>query len=211
MDFSGTQKEYDSQDFKGLILRDGQMQGIEFVSCTFNKCSFRETTFKACKFNDCMIKGCDLSLVALKECYFKNTRFEDSQLIGVNWMDTNLANRKAVFGKPLDFFKCALNHSIFMGLNLKRLRLAHCLAVDVSFEEADLTGADCTFTDFKDSRFLHTNLTETDFTGAANYAIAANLNTLKKTRFSLPEAMSLLYSLDIVLAESRSMDEDDEL
>lgn len=29
----------------------------------------------------------------------------------------------------------------------------------------------------------------------------AGLNVLKKTRFSLPEAMSLLYSLDIVLTE----------
>ncbi len=210
MDFSLAQKEYDSQDFKGITLRNGQIEGKEFISCAFTKCSFRETTFKACKFTDCTFKACDLSLVTLQECYFKNTRFEDSQLIGVNWMDTNLANRKAVFGKPVDFLKCALNHSIFMGLNLKRLRLARCLAVDISFEEADLSGADCTFTDFKDSRFLHTDLTETDFTGATHYAIAANLNTLKKTKFSLPEAMSLLYSLDILLTESRSMDNDDE-
>jgi fluoroquinolone resistance protein len=211
MDSSVAQKEYDSQDFKGLTLPNAHLEGKEFIACTFTKCSFRETTFKSCKFNDCTFKGCDLSLVTLQECYFKNNQFVDSQLVGVNWMDTNLANRKAVFGKPVDFIKCALNHSIFMGLNLKRLRLAHCLAVDVSFEEADLTGADCTFTDFKDSRFLHTDLTEADFTGATNYAITANLNTLKKTKFSLPEAMSLLYSLDIVLAESRSMDEDDEL
>jgi len=44
-------------------------------------------------------------------------------------------------------------------------------------------------------------LTEADFTGAKNYAIAASSNTLKKTKFSLPEAMGLLYSLDIVLTE----------
>ena len=210
MDFSGAQKEYDSQEFKGLILRNGQIAGKEFISCNFTKCSFRETTLKACKFNDCTFKGCDLSLVALQECYFKNARFAESQLIGVNWMDTNLANRKAVFGKPVDFIQCELNHSIFMGLNLKRIRLARCLAVDVSFEEADLTGANCTLTDFKDSRFLHTDLTQADFTGATNYAIAANMNTLKKTRFSLPEAMSLLYSLDIVLTESPSLESEDE-
>jgi fluoroquinolone resistance protein len=58
-----------------------------------------------------------------------------------------------------------------------------------------------TLTDFSNSRFQHTNLTEADFTGATNYAIAASLNTLKKTKFSLPEAMSLLYSLDIILTE----------
>jgi fluoroquinolone resistance protein len=210
MDFSGIQKEYDSQEFKGMNLRNRQIEGKEFVACTFTKCSFRESTFKASKFNDCIFKGCDLSLVTLQDCSFKNTRFAESQMVGMNWMDTNLANKKAAFGKPVDFLQCALNHSILMGLNLKRIRLARCLAVDVSFEEADLTGADCTFTDFKDSRFLHTDLTEADFTGAVNYSIAANLNTLKKTRFSLPEAISLLYSLDILLAEPRSLEEDDE-
>jgi hypothetical protein len=46
------------------------------------------------------------------------------------------------------------------------------------------------------SRFLHTTLT-----GASNYAIAANLNTLKGTKFSLPEAMNLLHSLDIVVTD----------
>jgi fluoroquinolone resistance protein len=201
MDLSGTQKEYDSQEFKGLSLRNGQVERVEFVACIFTKCSFRETVFKACKFSDCTFKGCDLSLATLPECSFKNSRFEESQLVGVNWMDTSLAEKKARFAKPVDFVKCALNHSIFMGVNLKGARLAQCTAVDVSFEEANLTGADCTFTDFKDSRFIHTDLTEADFTGAKNYAIAANLNTLKKTKFSLPEAMSLLYSLDIVLTE----------
>ncbi len=206
MDLSGAQKEYDSQEFKGLSLRSGHIEGKEFTSCTFIKCSFRETAFKACKFHDCTFKGCDLSLIAPQECYFKNTQFAELQIIGVNWMDTNLANKKAVFGKPVDFINCALNHSTFMGLNLKRVRLAQCLAVDVSFEEADLSGSDCTYTDFKDSRFLHTDLTEADFTGATNYSIAAGLNTLKKTRFSLPEAMSLLYGLDIILTEAPSLE-----
>ena len=48
---------------------------------------------------------------------------------------------------------------------------------------------------------MHANLTEADFTGAKNYAIAPGMNTLKKTKFSLPEAMSLLYNLDIKLTE----------
>ena len=139
--------------------------------------------------------------MVLKECSFKDTLFEDLQLVGVNWTDTNLAQMKFVVAKPVDFVRCALNHSMFMGLNLANLRLIECAARDVSFEDANLSRANCTRTDFAESRFLHTNLSEADFTGATNYSIAANLNTLKKTKFSLPEAMSLLYSLDIVLTE----------
>ena len=81
------------------------------------------------------------------------------------------------------------------------MTLTRCLAKDVDFAEADLTQANCTGTDFTDSRFNHTNLTEADFTDATHYNISATDNTLKKTRFSLPEAVSLLYSLDIILKE----------
>ncbi len=116
-------------------------------------------------------------------------------------MDTNLARTKGVIAKPVDFKKCVLNHSTFMGLNLRNACLAGCIAHEVSFEEADLTHANCTDTDFTGSRFLHTDLTGADFTGATGYAISPSLNTLKKTKFSLPEAMSLLHGLDIILTD----------
>ncbi len=40
-----------------------------------------------------------------------------------------------------------------------------------------------------------------DFRGARNYAIAADLNTLKQAKFSLPEAVALLHGLDIILED----------
>ena len=196
--------DYISQDFKNLALTGDSLQGKTFTSCTFIKCSFRETSFLHCTFQDCAFRKCDLSLATLKDCTFKNVRFEDSQLIGVNWMDTNLAQTRHILAKPVDFLKCVLNHSVFMGLSLKDASLIRCIAHEVSFEDADLTRTDCTFTDFSGSRFLHTNLTEADFTGAEGYAISPSLNTLKKTKFSLPEAMSLLHGLDIILTDPQS-------
>jgi uncharacterized protein YjbI with pentapeptide repeats len=78
--------------------------------------------------------------------------------------------------------------------------MVECVAKGVDFADADLSQADCGHTDFGESRFLHTDLTEADFVGATNYAIAPNLNVLKRTKFSLPEAMSLLYGLEIILS-----------
>ena len=206
MELSGTQqKEYSFQDFKKVVLKNDQVHQKEFGSCTFIKCFFNETDFQDCSFHDCTFKGCDLSLVKLKGCSFTNTRFEDSQVIGVNWTETAWATSKVIF-TPVDFFGCVINYSTFMGLNLKKAVMSKCTARDVSFEEANLTQANCTFTDFMNSRFIHTNLTGVDFTGAKNYAIAPGLNTLKKTKFSLPEAMSLLYNLDITLTDYGSED-----
>ncbi|MBN1536631.1 MAG: pentapeptide repeat-containing protein [Anaerolineales bacterium] len=194
------QKEYTSQEFKKLVFKTDQVMCKEFDDCTFIKCAFNDTVFQNCKFRDCTFNGCDLSLVGFEGCSFANTRFEDSQLISINWTETAWANAKVIF-KPVDFYDCVINYSTFLGMDLKNVTLSKCIAREVSFEEANLTQADCRFTDFLNSRFIHTNLTEADFTGAKNYTIAANLNTLKKTKFSLPEAMSLLYNLDICLTE----------
>jgi fluoroquinolone resistance protein len=46
---------------------------------------------------------------------------------------------------------------------------------------------------------MKTNLTGANFKGAKNYAINPQANTLKKTRFSYPEVMTLLNALDIII------------
>ena len=194
--------EYNGREWKGLALRAELVRGRVFEGCKFVKCSFREVEFTECIFRGCSFRNCDMGMVHLKGSEFSEARFEGCQLIGVNWTETTW--EKGVFLKPADFTKWALNHSSFLGLNLRKVNLTRCTAQDVDFAEANLSGADCSYTDFLDSRFLHTDLSEADFTGAQNYAISPTQNTLKKTKFSLPEAMALLYGLDIVLTEYTS-------
>ena len=50
-------------------------------------------------------------------------------------------------------------------------------------------------------QFRQCNLTRANFEEATGYAIDVKLNEVSKARFSLPEAVSLLRSLDIVLVE----------
>lgn len=191
--------EYEDQFFENLELQNREIRSKEFYCCIFAGCSFLEATFKGCRFVDCEFKECDLSLCRVEDCSFSNTRFQDSQVIGVNWTEASWPKHGLL--SAIGFTNCALSHSTFIGLSLREINLRGCVARNVDFAEADLTQANCTHTDFSDSRFLHTNLTEADFTGATNYSIKASLNVLKKTKFSLPEAMSLLYGLDIVLTE----------
>jgi uncharacterized protein YjbI with pentapeptide repeats len=199
MDPFSTREDWTSEKFKGISYKNARLSRVEFNSCAFTRCSFRETAFAGCAFHDCLFQACDLSLSTLDECLFTNTRFEDCQLLGLDWTATSLA--KSRFLKPVDFSASALNHSTFTELDLRKVSFARCVCHEVDFTGANLTQADCTRADFTGARFVQTNLTEADFTGATNYSIAPALNTLKKTRFSLPEAMSLLYSLDIILTE----------
>jgi fluoroquinolone resistance protein len=196
---------FNESSYEGRRFQDVDCQGQDinfktFTDCTFVGCQFNESRFNECTFHDCTFKSCDLSLVQVKHCVLSGVRLEESKALGVNWTEINQkdSGRLAV---ALGFTACTISYSTFFGMNLKKTVLTRCTAHDVDFAEADLTGTDCTHTDFTDSRFFKTNLTKVDFTRATNYSIAVNTNTVKKTRFSLPEALSLLYNLDIVLVE----------
>lgn len=191
--------EIGGETFRGLALDDVEIAGVRFEGCTFTRCTFTETVLRGCTFLDCTFADCRLSLVRVPDSSFRAVRFERSQVIGVNWAEG--AWHTVGLPSDLHFTGSALNHSVFFGLTLRGLVMRDCVARHVEFGEADLSGADLRGTDFTGSRFLHTDLTGADFTRATNYSIDAAANTLKGAKFSLPEAMALLYSLDIEIVE----------
>ena len=191
--------EYSDETFTGLEIGDSDVRFKTFENCIFSKCRFNGTRFVECKFSGCRFKQCDLSLASVKGCIFSGVEFTGSKLTGINWTEANWRTMSLL--KPLAFDNCTLNYGTFIGLTLRKLTLTHCVAHDVDFTDADLTLADLRHTDLSDSRFQHTNLTEANLVHARNYSINAGSNKLKKTKFALPEAISLLRSLDIVLLD----------
>ena len=196
----GDQSSHEGEQFGSLVLNGEEIARVEYRDCTFVGCSFVEASFRASRFLDCVFRDCDLSLARVRECSFRRTQFQGSKAVGVNWAEAAWPSGKPLF-PSVDFIECAITYSTFIGLRLNGIRIAGCVARDVDFSNADLSGADCKDTDFTASRFYHTNLTEADFTGATNYAVSPTHNTLKGTKFSFPEAISLLRMLDIVLTE----------
>lgn len=195
------QLEFSGRTFKNLSLSGVEIDGREFDGCTFSRCDLHSARLAACRLRDCTFSDCELNAITLPGCTLSEVAFEDCRLVGINWTDTAWA--KGRFLVPARFTRCALNHSLFIALDMHEVVLKDCLAREADFSDANLSKAICSGTDFHDARFWHTDLTDADFTGAANYSIAASLNTLKRTKFSLPEAMSLLYSLDIILDDGR--------
>ncbi len=190
-------EEYIEQQFSGLTVTQEEVTAVTFEECTFTNCNFSETQFIRCTFRDCQFKNCDLTLIDVDYSRLQRNQFEECKLIGVNWA-------KAGQIQWIKFHGCNLSYNTFMELDLNKAVLTHCLAKEATFAETNLTDANCTDTDFVDGRFIHTNLTRADFRGAKNYAIAAAENTLKQTKFSLPEAIALLDGLDIILENPTS-------
>jgi uncharacterized protein YjbI with pentapeptide repeats len=112
--------------------------------------------------------------------------------MGMDW------TRAAELSEPA-FQECQLNYSNFKLLKIPNTKMINCEAKEVDFIETDLSKGDFRQTDFENSRFSKTNLSSADFKGAKNYSIDVKGNILKKTRFSLPEALLLLNCLDIII------------
>jgi fluoroquinolone resistance protein len=183
--------------YKELALAHRELVASEFYDCQFIRCSLLEAVLRKCRFINCTFQNCDLSLGQFPETVWSGALFEDTKLLGINW---TLASWPAAgLGEPLQFVRCALNHATFLGLELREASFLDCTLLNVDFREADLSQAQFAGSDLLGSLFAQTNLTQADFSRARNYQIDPALNILKQAHFSLPEAMALLYSLDIVL------------
>ena len=190
MNCFGLMHTFESETFKDLTCDHAQLSDLTFRSCTFTHCNFTETVFHHCRFLDCEFEDCDLSMIKVPDCAV-NARFKACKLLGVDWT-------VAVWGKQgllnaLHFEQCTVNYSTFIGLALPKFTLRGCIARDVDFTD----------TDFDESRFHETNIMGTDFSGATNYHIDARINRISKAKFQLPEALTLLHSLDIELSDPR--------
>lgn len=191
---------YHDRRFRDLHLEEEfSLVGSEFHDCRFEACAFAEAVFQGCRFVECTFQECDMSLAQVAGSAFSATRFVDCRVIGVDWTQADWSG--VSLGQPIGFERCAISHSTFIGLSLPGIQIKECAAADVDFREADLSKADFTDSDLSESLFLNTNLSKADLSTARNYHIAPEQNTLKDARFSLPEAMSLLFNMDIVLVD----------
>lgn len=193
-----TKTNYDGDIFKDAVFQGKTLDNIEFLDCEFNDCDFSETLFENCDFKNCKFINCDLSLIKVNKSTFKNIVIKNSKTIGIIW-PTAAWGKKEGFQlfKAIDFIDSVLNYSSFAGLELENLQIKNCIAKEVDFSEANLTNGNFKGTDFEKSIFRKTNLEKANFIGAKNYTISPTLNKISNAKFSMPEAIALLYSMDI--------------
>ena len=70
---------------------------------------------------------------------------------------------------------------------------------EVDFYEANLKKAYFNNSVLTQTIFNKANLTDADFRGARDYFINLRETNIKKAKFSMPEALALLYSLEIII------------
>lgn len=189
------EKEHSERVFDGLQLKGKAITSVKFYACVFKNCDLTGVSLRFCTFKECRFESCNLSLLKAGASSFPGTVFKDSKLMGINWTEADWP--KLSLAGPPQFHNCVLSDCNFLGLALAGVEIKNCLAKEADFREADLSGADFSGTELAGSLFGGTNLAKANLAGARNYAINVKANQVKDARFSLPEAMSLLYCLDI--------------
>ena len=84
-------------------------------------------------------------------------------------------------------------------MNLKGAIFHECRMHEVDFFEAQLVKSSFRKCSLEAASFNKANLTEADFSLSYGYFIDVRHTKVTKAKFSLPEAVSLLHALEIVI------------
>ena len=161
-----------SETFTKKSYQAKDLAGEILEEVTFETCSFIATDLTGTRVNEVVFEGCKLVGVDFRKCKgFLDMKFYNCVMDGCNFSDL------------------VLKDQMFVSCELRRCTLLR----------TDLTGADFSHTDLTETLIHECTLVRTDFSRAKNYAIDPRGNKLGKTKFSLPEAVSLLRGFDIEL------------
>ena len=181
--------------FTGLDASGHAFEGLEFDSCAFKECSFSGAALKRARLVDCRFDACDLTTVRFTGARLRGAAFKNCRAGGVNWAGASSLD-------DLSFLHCVLDHGVFSSAKLPRFSAVDCRVREADFTGADLRGAEFRRSDLLGSRFFGADLSAADLRGAFDYMIDARHTKMKKTRVSLPEAVSLLSGLDVILEDA---------
>jgi len=174
-----------------------ELAGINLNEADFNSCQFRDCDCTGLEFNGvldtCLFKDCNLSLTSFHSCRLQSVRFEGCKLMGIDYTGVS------TLGLALSFERCLIRSCNFNYLKMPNSAFIDCDIIETDFAGTDLSGTDFSGTGFQSVTFHATMLRKADFSAARNYRINPHTCDIKGALFSMPEAVSLLEELGILL------------
>ncbi len=180
-------------------LDDLDGRGAVYVGCTFTGLSGQRLDLRDQTFEDCRFVGCQMPLAQVAGTRFVGTTMRSCDLMGVDWTPSG----SDAFGllEPLRFADCRMDYANLSGLRLDGVVAYGCSLVEADLVQASLVGADLRHADLTGARLGGADLSGADLTGAVGYVLDPATMRLTGTRVAVPEALSVLESLGLVVAE----------
>lgn len=190
------------ETFSGLRLEGAEVSGTLFEDCLFTDCRVQGLALRGCRFTGCHFEGCRVGGLQLDNVQAMGNSFEDCALLGLDWSALVDPRKQDLGFLPFDSLaRCTLHHCVFFHLDLRKFSFAGCDLAGSFFEDCKLSGADFSDCLLRDAAFSHNDLSGADFRSATEYSFSIEGNQMKDARFSMPEAINLLYGLGLRIEE----------
>lgn len=186
---------YEGRTFENMNFPKGKLSDTTFEACVFKNCVFDECEFLNVDFDECVFTGCRIANIKPQKCKMKAVRFEKCSLVGINWKLMEYENNfcrtfESVIG-------CSFKYNTFSDMNLTNTDFSACDIKESIFAQCRLQESSFNGCRLDNTEFFKCDLRKCDFRGASGYVMDVMNNTLKGARFSFPEVVSLLDSLEI--------------
>ena len=187
--------------YEGRVIKEQKYQGIlkehcRFVDCTFENCSFEDCKIIGCTFVNCSFHNCSIISPALQYSEIKNAVFQKCNLIGIHCWNELLPAGK--YGHSIDQLKdCYLKYHSFVEMPFRKFDFSGNTIQESIFEECDLQESNFVGCGLESTQFFRCDMRKADFRDARGYVIDVPSSKIKQARFSFPEVVNLLNSLEI--------------
>lgn len=196
------EKERVGEEFTGLRLSGQEWSGIVFEDCLFEDCRFQEITLRGCRFTGCHFSRCRLGGLTFDNVQAMGNSLEECVVLGVDWSSLVDPRKQDLGFLPFDSLaRCTLHHCVFFHLDLRKFSFTGCDLTGSFFEGCRLHAADFSRCLLQSTAFSHNDLTGADFRHATGYSFSVESNRMKDAKFSMPDAMNLLYGLGLQIEE----------
>lgn len=186
---------YEEQFFKDKKFQGVTKEYCKFTDCNFENCSFEDCKIINCAFVNCKFYNCNIVSLALRYSEVKSAIFEKCNLIGVHWNELLPAGK---YLHSLDMLKdCCLKYNTFTEMNFKKFDFTSNIIQESMFEECDLQESNFRDCGLEATEIYRCDIRKADFRGARGYVIDISSNKMKQAKFSYPEVISLLNTLQI--------------
>ena len=185
--------------FENRRFIDETFVEYEVSDCLFQDCVWESCTLTKCVLTGCRFVGCTIVSPQFEHSRVRQLEFDGCNLVGVRWHEAVTPGRAA---RPLRQVRGSLlKYNLFLDLPLVRFRFDGNAFPHTTFDGCDLRESGFVGCDLRQTQFFRSDLRRADFRSAEGYEIDLFTNKLAQARFSFPEAIRLLGSLDIRLDE----------
>lgn len=189
--------EYENQKYNNREYDNFSLEDSTFIECNFTHCSFYSCTLINCSFINCTFTNCTIADLKHKYTDGMNNTFISCRIIGIDWKDLEKKGSIALPFTILDH--CSLTYNNFYKLKMNKYDFKESSLEGSYFTECQLKESNFRGCNLKGCSFTNTNLQGADFRFADNYAFEINTNYIKAAKFSFPEVVGLLSSLEIII------------